>query len=378
MQESDVLSDLIGNVYDAALDPLLWPAALGNVARYVGGSSAALYAKDATSKSGNVFYHDGSQDRHYIRLYFDEYIKIDPATTGHFFAGVGEVVATADVVSYEEFLQTRFYKEWAAPQGLVDFVSAILDKSLTSIASFGVFRHERDGLVDDETRRRMRLVVPHVRRSVLIGKVVDLKTAEAAALADTLDAISAGMFLVDAGSRVIHANAAGHSILATGDLLRVVGGRLASGNPSCDGSLQSIFAAAAGGDAALGLGGIAVPLTGCDGVPHVAHVLPLTSGRRRRAGSAYGAAAALFVHKATLNAPSPPQIIAQTFGLTPTELRVLLAAVEVGGAPEVAEALGVAETTVKFHLRHLFEKTETHRQADLVRLVAGFANPLVG
>ncbi len=42
------------------------------------------------------------------------------------------------------------------------------------------------------------------------------------------------------------------------------------------------------------------------------------------------------------------------------------------------DALGVAETTVKFHLRNLFEKTDTHRQADLVRLVAGFCNPLIG
>ena len=48
-----------------------------------------------------------------------------------------------------------------------------------------------------------------------------------------------------------------------------------------------------------------------------------------------------------------------------------------GGVPEVAEGLGVAETTVKFHLRHLFEKTGTHRQADLVKLVAGFSSPIV-
>jgi DNA-binding CsgD family transcriptional regulator len=58
-------------------------------------------------------------------------------------------------------------------------------------------------------------------------------------------------------------------------------------------------------------------------------------------------------------------------------LRVLLAVVQVGGGPEVAEALGIAETTVKTHLGHLYEKTGACRQADLVKLVAGFANPLV-
>lgn len=377
MEESDVLSELIGTVYDAALDASLWPAALRNIAHFVGGSSAALYAKDATSKSGNVYYEDGSHDPHYVRLYFEEYIKIDPATTGHFFAEVGEVVATGDVVTYEEFVQTRFFREWAEPQGLVDFVSAIIDKSSTTIASFGVFRHERDGRVDAETRRRMGLVVPHVRRAALIGKVVDLKTIEAAMLIEVLDAISAGMFLLDAEGRIIHANVAGHAMLAAGTMLSAVGRRLTPSDPGSDQLLRDCVAAAGGGDTALGVRGIAIPLTGGEHDRFVAHVLPLTSGRRQWTGSDR-AVAALFVHRASLNTPSPPEIIARTYGLTPTELRVLLAVVEVGGAPEVAEALGVAETTVKFHLRHLFEKTDTHRQADLVKLVAGFCNPLIG
>ena len=58
--------------------------------------------------------------------------------------------------------------------------------------------------------------------------------------------------------------------------------------------------------------------------------------------------------------------------------RVLLAVVEIGGVPEVAEALGIAETTVKTHLGRIYEKTATARQADLVKLVAGYSNSLVG
>jgi DNA-binding CsgD family transcriptional regulator len=56
---------------------------------------------------------------------------------------------------------------------------------------------------------------------------------------------------------------------------------------------------------------------------------------------------------------------------------VLLAIVEVGGVPEVAEELGIGEATVKTHLHRLFAKTETARQADLVKLVAAFTSPLL-
>lgn len=74
--------------------------------------------------------------------------------------------------------------------------------------------------------------------------------------------------------------------------------------------------------------------------------------------------------------PSAFEVIGKTFKLTPAELRVLLAIVELGGVPEVAAALGVADTTVRTHVSRLFEKTGTARQADLVKLVAGYATPL--
>lgn len=373
--DSQKLSDLIGDVYDTVLDQSLWEGVIAQAADFVVGIGAALFSKDAANQRGSVHYEVGI-DPYYKRLYFDKYVTLDPATTGHFFAEIEQPVAVADLMPYQEFVETRFYREWVRPQGIVDFVSAVLEKSATSVAMFGVFRHERDGIVDDETRHRMRLIVPHIRRSVLIGRMFDLKAAEAAAFADTLDGLSAGMCLVDAGGRIVHANAAGYAMLGVGDILRAVGGRLVGCDAQVDQTLREIFAAAGQGDAALGTMGIAVPLIGKDGERYVAHVLPLTSGARRRAGRTYTAAAALFVRKAALVVPSAFEVIGKTFKLTPTELRVLLAIVEVGGAPEVAATLGVAVTTVKTHLGRLFEKTGATRQADLVKLVAGYTMPL--
>jgi DNA-binding CsgD family transcriptional regulator/PAS domain-containing protein len=373
--DAQTLSDLIGDIYDAALNPVLWPDVVGRAALFVGGVGAALFSKDAAAQLGNIHYDSGI-DRHYQQLYFDKYVTLDPATTGQFFAEVEQLIATADLMPYDEFSETRFYREWARPQGLVDFVTAVLDKSATSVAMFGVFRHERDGVVDDQARRRMRLIVPHIRRAVLIGRMFDLKAAEAATFADTLDGLSAGICLVDAQGRIVHANAAGHAILAAGDILCVVGGRVVAYDAQVNRTLAEIFAAAGQGDAALGVKGIAMPLIGKSGERYVGHALPLTSGARRNAGIAYTAAAALFVRKAALVTSSPPEVIGKTFQLTPMELRVLLAIVEVGGVPQVAAALGVADGTIKTHLGRLFEKTGAKRQADLVKLVAGYATPL--
>ena len=377
MQEVDQVSSLIRDIYDAAVDPVLWGDLLGDARDFVGGSAAVLYSKDATRKSANIYYDDGGIDPHYKQLYLDQYVKFDPTSTAEFFVEIEQPTATGDLIPYNEFLQTRHNQEWARPQGLVDHLRAALEKSAAGIAFFGVFRDQRDGTVDNEMRQRMRLIVPHVRRAMLIGQLINRKTAEAAAFADTLDGVSAGLFLVDAGGRMVHANASGQAMLDERCVLRSGGGKVDATEAEADRELNRVVALAGGGDAAVGVKSIALPLAARDGERYVAHVLPLMSGERRRAGASYAASAALFVHKATLGAPSAPETIARLYHLTPSELRVLLALVQLGGVPEVAEALGIGETTVKTHLHHLFGKTGASRQADLVKLVAGFSNPLV-
>ncbi len=283
MHETEQLPALIGDIYDAALDPALRLDVLKESARFTGGQAASVYSKDAVDKAANVVFQFGL-DPQYVRLYLEKYSKLDPTATSHFFAQIGDPIATADVMPYDEFLETRFCREWAQPQGLVDTANAMLEKSLTSAAFFVVFRHERNGVVDDEMRRRMRLITPHFRRAVLIGKLIDLKKAEAASLADTLDGISAGMFLADAAGRIVHANAAGHAMLKSATVLRVEGGRLIANDPEAGQTLAGTFATAGNGDAAVGIKGAAVPLIAREGERYVAHVLPLTSGARPPAG----------------------------------------------------------------------------------------------
>ena len=273
-------------------------------------------------------------------------------------------------------LPHRFFREWLLPQGLMDGLFATVDKSATGCALFLVMRHMTDGLVDEVMRRRFALIVPHVRRALLIGNVIDRHRVEAAALADTLDGLAAGVFLVDAGAALSTPMQAVTRSCTMAACMSAPGGRLTATDPQAGEALRDAFVAAAGGDDSLGVKGIAVPLKSQDGDRYIAHTLPLTAGARRKAGTAYAAVAAVFVRKTELDLVSPFEAIARDFRLTPAEVRVLFTLVDVGGVPEAAPVLGISETTVKTHLKHLFEKTATSRQADLVKLVAGYTSPL--
>jgi hypothetical protein len=217
----------------------------------------------------------GGIDRKYVELYVREYVRLDPSSTAHFLAEIGQPIATADYMDHGEFLQTRFYREWALPQQLVDHCSIALDKSATGVAMPGVFRHQCDGLVNDAMRARMRLIAPHVRRAVLIGRAIELKTTQADDLARSLDGLSAGTFLADADGRILHANVVSVAMLNAADFLRSGGGRLAAADGATDQALREAFIGADRGDATIGGLGIAHTMRSQDGEHYVAHVLPL-------------------------------------------------------------------------------------------------------
>ena len=126
-------------------------------------------------------------------LYLENYAALNPLFPAALFFLAGDVYSQVDIIPHVEMRKSRLYKEWMEPQGYIDFIASTIDKSASTAAFLTVIRHRRDGLVSDETRQQMRLIAPHVRRAVLIAKVIDLNKVEATTLASTLDGLAAGV-----------------------------------------------------------------------------------------------------------------------------------------------------------------------------------------
>ena len=65
----------------------------------------------------------------------------------------------------------------------------------------------------------------------------------------------------------------------------------------------------------------------------------------------------------------PGEAFARLYKLTGGELRLLLALTQGLGAKEAADMLGISEPTARTHLQHIFSKTDTTRQTELLRLL---------
>jgi DNA-binding CsgD family transcriptional regulator/PAS domain-containing protein len=360
--------DLLEDIYDAALEPARWNDVVVGINQFVGGQACGIFSKDTISKFGVTHYYCGA-DPYYIQLYSDTHSKFDPLAR---LPPLGQVTSIPDLVPFDEYRHGPFCQEWLRPQGCVDAANVVIENSRPDRpVLLTVLPSKR--MLDDEMRRRISLVVPHAHRAVMINKTIEVKKSEAATFADTLDGLSAGIFLVDVQFRIVHANAAGRGILGEDDFLRSIGGQLVARDGKADRGLREIVAKGGVGTSASSG---AFSLTAHDGARYVVHLLPLTSVARNGARAPSEAVAAVFVRKVELDGQSCSGLVARAFGLTPAELRVMLAIVEIGGVPETSETLGVAETTVKTHLSRVFSKTGASRQADLVKLAAGFSNPL--
>ena len=100
------LSQLIGDIYDAALDAELWPRALEGVCGFVGASMANIFWQDVIGKAAKSFFEWGHDPR-YTELYLGTYARMNPLFPAIYSIPVGRVFRLSDVLSFDELHETR-------------------------------------------------------------------------------------------------------------------------------------------------------------------------------------------------------------------------------------------------------------------------------
>ena len=373
----EILSDLIGAIYDCALDPSRWTGTLEAIDKACGFASAGL-ALNALP-SGRVLLHTMAGIDEKWRPTANNYGADAIALWGGLERiqrfPLDEPIVYSSLEGLPPLRENRYFTEWLQPQGLVDAVIIGFARDQTMIGSVGFNRHVSADPIGEREVAAMRLLAPHFRRCIAISKLLDLTTIAGQTVDVLLNELSVGVVFVDQHLGIVHANAAAEVMLSSGDPILVRNGKLATLLHSETAALQAVVAQAAHEEHRLAHRGIGVPLRRKDGPPCVVHVLPLGRGDIRP-GLRQRARAALFI----ASAQSPPQMprdaLAMIYDLTQAESRVFELIVE-GKAPvEIASALGVAASTIRTHLLHVFDKTGCNRQSDLVKLAGSLSMPL--
>jgi DNA-binding CsgD family transcriptional regulator/Fe-S cluster biosynthesis and repair protein YggX len=192
----------------------------------------------------------------------------------------------------------------------------------------------------------------------------------------TLDALTSGVYLTGFDGRVVYMNRVAEQQIRTGGTLRIVNHRLEPVNPEARATMAQAISSTITGEAAVPVEGFTIALPAGDNTGLVATILPLDRGQRRKVSGPFAAAAAIFVQDPVTVPVLPGVALAKIYGLTPAELRVLLAMSPGLGVKEAADILGIGETTAKTHLQHIFSKTGTSKQAELMILLRNSVPPV--
>lgn len=230
--EIGALLELVGIIYDAALNPALWSQVVEGACRILDCSYGVIGSADLLRTEINFNVTFGYQPADW-QIYVEKYFDKNPLVPIAFRSNTGDILCRLDAeAAWEAMTHSEFYRDWVKRLGVVDIMQATLDKTGSGIAMLSCARHESVGPAGQRELRLMATILPHLRRAVLISQALDLRTLQAAAFAETIDGLATGVFLVSAQGELVHANASGQVMLDRKEPLVLTSGILTATDPA--------------------------------------------------------------------------------------------------------------------------------------------------
>lgn len=371
---TEKLSDIVGKIYDCVVEPAKWEEVLAVLCSELSFVSSVIGVQRFPGAQAICQYSAGVDPDWLARMpdFAPDIVEMWGGLEQFQSHPLGEPFVNSWCVDPAVTRTNRFANEWRK-HGVVDGMAVFIAKDETLLASLGFNRHELAVPIRQEDVDAIRLLAPHFQRAVTISNLFDMKSIEAATFGSALDSFAFGILLVDQLLSIVHANKAAADILNSGDLFRSDKGRLEIPDSAANAALERAVRQAACDEAGMGPMGIGIPTRRKD-KPHVIHVLPLRKGTMR-GGLVQRASAALFIAPAASPPRMPIDALSLLYDLTPAEVRIFEMISSGATQSTISRSLGIAPSTVKTHVLHLFEKTGCARQADLLKLAATLSRP---
>jgi DNA-binding CsgD family transcriptional regulator/PAS domain-containing protein len=366
------LSDVIGAIYDCALDPHRWPDTCQKIADLCESTAGGICVHDLRHMQNDQLFVFGYQQG-FLEKLGSNYAQ-SPMAAADVVANVGDVKALS--IENEDLCESRFFREVLKPFGLQDIIWFPALRTGGRMASMHASRSGQAPRYEEREIALFKLLSPHVCRALAISDALDIRVLRSEMLERTLDGLVSGVYLTTRDGRVVYMNSAAERQVKTGNSIRIVNNRIFLSDPATRATLSKAMDEAARDDGDQDNSGHSLAIPDVAGGPgYVATLLAVAHGQRRDIVAPFAASVALFTKDPIETPLLPGEAFARLYHLTGGELRVLLALAQGLGGKEAADMLGISEPTVRTHLQHIYSKTDTVRQSDLLRLFQNSTPP---
>lgn len=370
LPSEQVLTDLIGSMYDAAVEPALWKPFLEQIAR------------TARADASGLVMHDDKQDAHAIaaswevdpemlRQYREYYGPLDLWTERGKGKPAGYVCASQELCAVEELKRTEVYNDLMVRFNIEHGMFGLVQRDGYGWSTLSLYRSVSSGEFGASDLDILYFLIPHMQRAFRLHFQFSELRARSEGIEKALNMLTTGVIFLGAKGEVLLMNSAAEQILNSRDGLLLAHGKLGAAVYGESTRIQAMIGAAVktGSGSGLSAGGTLL-ISRRKGRPISVTVAPL---HEFSASFSHQPVAVLFISDPDRNPELPVDLLQRCYGLTPAEARLALVLLEGHSLKAAADSCGVTHNTAKSQLKSVFLKTEVQRQGELIRLLLNTA-----
>lgn len=367
-EQDDAIQTMIATLYGVAAGAYSSDRALEHLAQVTASDKAFIGSFDFSTRSGRIETAFNMED-HYLNAYREHYSRLNPwLEQSPYFQAEGLLWIGSEILPPEQLTQTEFYDLFLSPQAILHTLHAVIRVQGDVVTHLVLTRSPEDEDFRPSQVEICRLFARHAKHAIAAREAVNTQNLVRRGLSEIMSQRGIGAAIVGFDAKPIYANEAcieiveelnngrrmgrGDQVSGNGrpwrlDLPREIQKRIIEDPDRCpativcekdDGNYPVIF--------------------------HI-HRIALHDAFSASDKTAFAIVALDPERAIHLDADS----ICQAYHLTPSEARVS-ALIATGERVETtAEILGITPSTARTHLKRIFEKTRTTRQAELVKLL---------
>lgn len=369
MKPTRQLLSVMDRLYDAVADLDKWPAFLQSATSLFAARGAQVGHHDLVNNrlSFSIVHGYDWSAAHMQR--YESLMSEDPRIP-YFSANPFKPVHCRMALSDEQLHASRVYQEVLSVGGVEYSLGVNLVEDARALTYFLVLRDRDQAPFTDRDCELLSILIPHLNRALKLQRDIGLIEFGRSAAFDALDSVALGIIIVDAEARIKFSNQAAQRIVDANDGLRLVGQRLMvdGGSDGIAVRARRLIRSVLSGQPLPGEAFQVARPSGCDPYPVLVSAL---WGNHLRFGWSMTNEPLAIVYVRDPDCPEETraEILQRLYGLPPRQARLAELLASGSKLNDAAKQLGITVVSARQYLKLIFQKTGTHRQAELVRKI---------
>jgi DNA-binding CsgD family transcriptional regulator len=369
MSVDERVLEVIEALYEAAMHEALWPHALKELSGLTNSQVTTFWVLDASENPRLPTFEYLNFDPKGVEEYLEHMAAIDP-TVRYLVSHPNQAIVHDGLVITEREKDRHVYYDWHERFSDTRFrIVGQVHPAPSVQAGIALHRTRKAGMFESQDIKLFGYVHKHLVRALAMGVRLGSLGSVEQFTSELLDRNPVAILLLDEQRRIVYCNRAGNALRSNGDGIRAAADGIIALRQQDNRKLQDLITRALSPIVEHGAspGGVMRLHRPSGKRPYGVLVAPIS--RRYPALSVLRPAVCVVITDPDAQKPLPSYLLQAAFNLTEAESRLasLLAAGE--DLRTAAEKLSITYGTARVRLAEIFQKTDTRRQSELIKLL---------